>query len=775
MAFTEISNTFYWTLALEEKVILMIQHHPCLYDRRLSDFKNIEVRNNAFITIAKSIGCGIGEVSSKWTKLKEKYTRERKLMLKAPSGSAATPKSTWPLYEAMNFFSASIQTRNRSCSLKDAQIIDLSVLEEDSECGTSNNEEKGKSSRCSDENEASDNSAVVEISSDDEENFSVSVETIEESKSINPNTNTFYWSFDLEEKLILKIKENPCLYDIEHRDFKNSAARNLCIHKIAQHLGCGLFDVAKKYRELREQYAEESKSLATGSEPLWPLFHAMGFLKTHLNVEAKTTGKDQVKNLTPKGYKTRTTSCGLQPRGLSKPNTGLDGEHQRKKQKTDSGLWSNYGQTIADTLVHLPCKIAQPEMSIIRRVKRLIAFIASVLLIEYTIKQRRRRPLGRRWVDHLNAESNRMMHGSFRTILAESRLGNQSNFSAYIRLTPSQFEYVHEKVAPFISRRTTRYRRAISTGERLALTLRFLATGESLQSLHFCFRVGVSTASMIVNETCEVIYQTMSGIHLKPPTTPGEWNAVSEDFYNIWNFPHCLGALDGKHIRIKCPKLSGSEFYNYKNYHSIILMALADAKYRFLITDIGASGREGDASVFSSSSLASAMKKNRCNIPKPAPLPKCDWIAPFFIVGDEAFPLSRNLMRPFAGRKTGLLLSRARRVIENAFGLLVARWRIFKTEIQAQPEQVDWYAKACCVLHNYLQTDNEFETEEMEALEDELDSVVNFFRSQEGSEKSNEGAKIRDILKSYFLIHDSLSWQHDHVTNDGYNSENLLE
>ena len=133
------------------------------------------------------------------------------------------------------------------------------------------------------------------------------VETNADSKSFNPNT--FYWSFDLEEKLILKIRENPCLYDIEHHDFKNSAARNLCIHKIAQHLGCGeyrryceeielnlhyinwfwtpgLFDVAKKYRELREQYVEESKSLATGSEPLWPLFHAMGFLKGSIRADS---------------------------------------------------------------------------------------------------------------------------------------------------------------------------------------------------------------------------------------------------------------------------------------------------------------------------------------------------------------------------------------------------------------------------------------------------------------------------------------------------------
>jgi hypothetical protein len=39
---------------------------------------------------------------------------------------------------------------SQSCSLKDAQLIDLSVVDEDSECGMSNNEEKGKSSRCSD-------------------------------------------------------------------------------------------------------------------------------------------------------------------------------------------------------------------------------------------------------------------------------------------------------------------------------------------------------------------------------------------------------------------------------------------------------------------------------------------------------------------------------------------------------------------------------------------------------------------------------------------------
>ena len=94
---------------------------------------------------------------------------------------------------------------------------------------------------------------------------------------------------------------------------------------------------------------------------------------------------------------------------------------------------------------------------------------------------------------------------------------------------------------------------------------------------------------------------------LKVPQTAEEWKVVASHFNEKWNFPHCVGAVDGKHIVIKSPINSGSLYYNYKSTFSIILMALVDACNRFLCVDIGAYGRQSDAGVFANSEMGQAL------------------------------------------------------------------------------------------------------------------------------------------------------------------------
>jgi hypothetical protein len=99
------------------------------------------------------------------------------------------------------------------------------------------------------------------------------------------------------------------------------------------------------------------------------------------------------------------------------------------------------------------------------------------------------------------------------------------------------------------------------------------------------FARGDSTISDIIAETTEVIWMTLQREYMAIPSTE-KWKDISNRFYELWNIPNCLGAMDGKHIRIKKLLNSGSTNYNYKGYNSIILLAVCDADGLFTMIDM---------------------------------------------------------------------------------------------------------------------------------------------------------------------------------------------
>lgn len=120
-----------------------------------------------------------------------------------------------------------------------------------------------------------------------------------------------------------------------------------------------------------------------------------------------------------------------------------------------------------------------------------------------------------------------------------------------------------------------------------------MATGESQTSLAFAYRISQPYIGEIITKVCDAIQKRM--LYLIPHPRPEDFVAIEQEFYRKTNFPNVVGCLDGKHIRLHCPNNSGSLYFNYKDYFSIILFALADAKYKFIAIDVGSFGREGDA------------------------------------------------------------------------------------------------------------------------------------------------------------------------------------
>lgn len=114
--------------------------------------------------------------------------------------------------------------------------------------------------------------------------------------------------------------------------------------------------------------------------------------------------------------------------------------------------------------------------------------------------------------------------------------------------------------------------------------------------------------------------------------------SIANSLNEKWDFHYCIGAVDGKHVLIKCPTGSGSTYYNYKNQFSIRLFALVDADYKVLFVDIGTNGRANDSGILARSSLIQMLERGELNLPPPRPLPDHHLELPFVIVGDDAFP-----------------------------------------------------------------------------------------------------------------------------------------
>ena len=138
----------------------------------------------------------------------------------------------------------------------------------------------------------------------------------------------------------------------------------------------------------------------------------------------------------------------------------------------------------------------------------------------------------------------------------------------------------------------------------------------------------------------------------------------------------------------------------------IILLAVCNARYEFTLVDIGDAGKQSDGGVYKSSNLGYAIDNNTINIPPPCPIVSNDKSYPFVFVADDAFQLKSYMLKPYARldadtrkRIFNYRLSRARRVIENCFGIAAARFRIFRRPIIPKVENVVKITQAVVSLH----------------------------------------------------------------------------
>ena len=335
--------------------------------------------------------------------------------------------------------------------------------------------------------------------------------------------------------------------------------------------------------------------------------------------------------------------------------------------------------------------------------KEAAAFILLALALDDD--EKRRRGPTRKWIQRSEEE------GLYADLVQELMVEDTRTYREMMRMDYDCSKHILQLIEPYITPQNSGVsgKRVATVGERLVLTIRFLAMGETFSSLNLQFRISERAISYIVDSVSKAIVSYIGKEYIKLPSCSREWLQISKTFLSRWNFPNCLGAIDGKHIQIRPPSDTGAEYFNYKKTFSIILLAIAGPDYECIYADIGSNGRMNDSGVWNASDMRENIEDDDLGIAAPKPL-LFGWIKiPYVFVGDDAFALKTYMMKPYPQknlteerRAYNYRHSGARMISENLFGILANKWRIFQQPLNLSPEKSSTITTCALVLHNFL-------------------------------------------------------------------------
>lgn len=193
-------------------------------------------------------------------------------------------------------------------------------------------------------------------------------------------------------------------------------------------------------------------------------------------------------------------------------------------------------------------------------------------------------------------------------------------------------------------------------------------------------------------------------------------------------------------------------------------MAVCDANYRLIYFNCGAKGRVFDGTLFDSTSFCKAIKDDTLNVPKATPLPGRSVPIEWTLIGDAAFTAGKRMLKPVGRteltreqRIFNYRVSRARRTIENTFGIMTVKWRLLGRTIEVNPNLTAKIISVICCLHNllidrdgtkYTATDNDCECPLAE-----LKTAL---------PRPNSKTQTQNEYMEWFLKEGAVPWQWEH-------------
>lgn len=346
---------------------------------------------------------------------------------------------------------------------------------------------------------------------------------------------------------------------------------------------------------------------------------------------------------------------------------------------------------------------------------------------------------------------------------------DDTRFKKNFRITKATFLLILAEIKEDLQRETTA-EVPVSPEIRLAVCLYRLARGDYLHTVAELTGLGTSTVCVIVKEVSGSIINRLwqKFVTKNFPNNLDNLKEIMALFEENWQYPCCIGAVDGCHLPMKCPKggqESAKEYHNFKNFYSIVLMAMVDARQRFMWASSGFPGNSHDAIIFQSTKLYAEITEHNL-IPQVAK--KQDGVDVYpMIIGDSAFPFQTWLLKPYTSavltqqqRYFNYRLSRARMVVEGAFGQLKGRWRVLMRKNECEEDTLRTMSLACVVLHNICIDMDDKINKNWDAgydpktnkrrPQDQVKDLLHMTKCRKVPDTCKSATKIRDCLKNKF-------------------------
>ena len=343
---------------------------------------------------------------------------------------------------------------------------------------------------------------------------------------------------------------------------------------------------------------------------------------------------------------------------------------------------------------------------------------------------------------------------------------NDYRFKATFRVTKETFKMILNRLAPFLKKQDVT-EQAVTPEERLGIALYKLSRGDYYNTISEMTGWGLTTVRNITLEVCNLIITHLWNDFVTFPSNEQEILDLIVDMEELWQFPYAFGAIDGTHISIKCPfggAEAKKEYYNFKIFYSIVVMSMVDAKCRFLWASAGFPGNTHDATIFKATAMYEHLSNNM-NVQMGQTVDDVN-VQPQ-ILGDSAFPHTTWLQKPFSNANLteqqqyfNYRLSRARMIVECAYGQLKGRWRILERKCESDNFSTRSMALACIVLHNICIAKNDQLPAQLDLSidpatlqrrpRDVVRNLLDMTRSVPAPNTNKQAAKVRNCLMRKF-------------------------